>query len=47
MGVTPDDEGAGMADATGAVVILTIATVVLFALLLGCVWLATRPQHRD
>lgn len=36
-----------MADATSAAVILAIATVVLFALLIGCVWLATRPQHRD
>lgn len=36
-----------MADANTAVTILAIATVVLFALLIGCVWLATRPQSRD
>ena len=36
-----------MTDATDAVVILSIGTVVLFTLLILCVFLATRPQHKE
>jgi cbb3-type cytochrome oxidase subunit 3 len=35
-----------MADANSAVLVLAIGTVVLFALLIGCVYVATRSQHK-
>lgn len=35
-----------MADPTIAAVILMIATIVVFGLLIGGVWLATKPQKK-
>lgn len=35
-----------MADANNAVLVLAIGAVVLFVLVLGCVYVATRSQHK-